>query len=224
MPNPSAPVEGAGRRIPFLVDPANPGTAYLAAGEGAIDMGTGRTDAAAALIAGRGIAGTPAGGVLTVQGVAAGTPLAVGNKVVVVSATPTIDAGAYTAGDCLHTAVISFANAVGANLSGVVEKMILIDNAVQSAATELWLFSATVTPAAALDPHSISDAHAALCIGVIASGTYYASALNSVSVTAGLHLPIKCAASTLFGILVTRGTPTYAATDALTVVLQVTQD
>jgi hypothetical protein len=50
MPNPTAPTEGAGRKIPFLVDPANPGTAYLAAGEGGIDMGVGRTEGAAAYV------------------------------------------------------------------------------------------------------------------------------------------------------------------------------
>jgi hypothetical protein len=47
MPNPLAPTEGAGRRIPFIVDPDNPGVAYLQAGEGGIDMGAGRTDGAA---------------------------------------------------------------------------------------------------------------------------------------------------------------------------------
>lgn len=147
-----------------------------------------------------------------------------GCKAVVVSATPTIDAGAYTAGDSLHTTVISFADAVGASLSGFVEKMIVVDNAVQSRPLELWLFNATVTPAAALDPHSISDADAAKCIGVIYSGPYYASALNSVSVAKGVGLAIACAATTLYGILVTRGTPTYGATDALTVSLQISQD
>jgi hypothetical protein len=50
MPNPNAPTEGAGRRIPFIVDPDNPGVAYLAAGEGGIDMGAGRTDGAAAYV------------------------------------------------------------------------------------------------------------------------------------------------------------------------------
>jgi len=47
MPNPNAPTEGTGRRIPFVVDPDNAGTAYLQAGEGGIDMGAGRTEGAA---------------------------------------------------------------------------------------------------------------------------------------------------------------------------------
>lgn len=146
-----------------------------------------------------------------------------GTKSVNVSATPTLDTSAYAPGDCLHTTVISFANAVDASLSGFVEKMIVVDNLVQSQPLELWLFSATVTPAAANAAHSISDAHAALCIGVIYSGPYYASALNSVSVTKGIGLAIKCAATTLFGILVARGAPTYAV-DSLTVSLQISQD
>jgi hypothetical protein len=47
MSNPTAPTEGGGRRIPFLVDPDNPGNAYLPAGKGGLDMGAGRTEGAA---------------------------------------------------------------------------------------------------------------------------------------------------------------------------------
>ncbi|MBU2346587.1 MAG: hypothetical protein KJ888_20550 [Gammaproteobacteria bacterium] len=148
-----------------------------------------------------------------------------GCKAVVVSATPTLDTSAYASGDCLHTTVISFADAVGPSLSGFVEKMIIVDAAVQSQPCELWLFSATVTPAAANAAHSISDADALLLGGggVVYSGPYYPSALNSVSVAKGVGLAIKCAATTLYGILITRGTPTYAA-GSLTVSLQISQD
>ena len=146
-----------------------------------------------------------------------------GSKVNVVSASPTLDTNIYASGDCLHTAVIEFANAVGASLSGYIEKMLVIDKIVQSQPLELWLFSSTVTPAAANAAHSISDADAAKCIGVISSGPYYASALNSVSVARNVALPVKCDATSLFGILVTRGTPTYGATD-LTVSLLIQED
>jgi hypothetical protein len=146
-----------------------------------------------------------------------------GTKTVEVAATPTLDTSAYASGDCLHTTVITFASAVDASLSGFIEKMVVVDRELQSQPCELWLFSATVTPAAANAAHSISDADAALCIGVIYSGPYYASALNSVSVAKGVGLAIKCAATSLFGILVTRGAPTYAA-GSLTVSLQISQD
>jgi len=146
-----------------------------------------------------------------------------GTKATVVSASPTLDTSAYASGDCLHTTVITFASAVEASLSGFVENMIILDKLVQSQPCELWLFSATVAPAAANAAHSISDGDAALCIGVISAGPYYASALNSVSVTKNIGLAIKCAATSLFGILVTRGTPTYSA-DSLTVSLLISQD
>lgn len=142
---------------------------------------------------------------------------------VVVSATPTLDTLIYASGDSLHTAVLSFANAVRVSGgSGVVDKLIVVDKDLQSAAGELWLFSASVTPAAANAAHSISDADAALCVGVIPFGTYYASALNSVSVAKDIRLPFTVAATTLFGIAVTRGTPTYTAS-GLVVSLQIAQ-
>lgn len=143
---------------------------------------------------------------------------------VVVTATPTLDVAAYASGDCLHTAVISFANAVRVSGGGGrVQSMVVVDAALQSIALELWIFSATVTPAAANAAHSISDGDALLLVGVIASGTYYASALNSVSVARDLNMPFTCAATTLFGIAVTRGTPTYAASSLL-FRLQIDQD
>lgn len=142
---------------------------------------------------------------------------------IVVSVTPTLDTLIYASGDTLATAVLSFANAVRiSGGSGRVRKLVVIDNDLQSAAGELWLFSATVTPAAANAAHSISDADAALCVGVIPFGTYYASALNSVSV-ASVDLPINCAATTLFGIAVTRGTPTHTAS-GLTFALHIQPD
>ncbi len=141
-----------------------------------------------------------------------------------IAVTPTLDTAAYASGDSLHTTVLSFANAVRTTAgSGVIEALIVSDHDVQSAAGELWLFSATVTPATVNTAHSISDAHADLCVGVIPFGPYYASALNSVSVNRGIGLPFSVAATTLFGILVTRGTPTYTAS-GLVVGLQISRD
>lgn len=163
-----------------------------------------------------------AGGGLKVDG--SGVPLPIGNLSTSIAVTPALDTAAYATGDSLHTAVMEFANAARVSGgSGIIEKLVIVDAAVQSAAGELWLFSATVTPAAANAAHSISDADAALCIGVIPFGPYYASALNSVSVAKGLNLAFKVAGTSLFGILVTRGTPTYAA-GSLTVSLLISQD
>lgn len=128
----------------------------------------------------------------------------------------TSDTSIMASGDTIATAVIEFTNAaVRAGGSGVVEAMVVVDGDLQSKAGELWLFSDTVTPAAANAAHSISDADAAKCVGVIAFGTaYFASALNSIAVVTGAsnRLPyITGPTTSLFGILVTRSTPTYTA-------------
>ncbi len=143
-----------------------------------------------------------------------------------VTATPTLDTNAYATGDCLHTAVITLTGAASQTAgTGTVTKLTVIDNDLQSAAGECWLFDSAVTPAAANAAHSISDGDAAHCVGVIPFGPYYASALNSVSVNGTVRLTFKTAAAdaNLYAILVTRGAPTYTAS-GLTIALIVSQD
>lgn len=145
---------------------------------------------------------------------------------VVLSLTPTLDTNIFASGDTIATAVLTFTDAVrGVGMTGTIKKLVLIDKDVQSIAGELWLFDTAVSPAAANAAHSVSDADAAHCIAVIPFGTYYASALNSVSVSAALSVPFKAAATdtNIYGILVTRGTPTYSAS-GLVVNLLVAQD
>lgn len=144
-----------------------------------------------------------------------------------ITVTPVLDTSAYISGDSLHTAVLTFAGAARANGgSGTVRGLVIVDKDVQSKAGELWLFDTAVTPAAANAAHSISDADAAHCLGVISFGAaYFASALNSIASTYGELLRYNCAAAdtALYGILVTRSTPTYTAS-GLNVSLLVAQD
>lgn len=163
---------------------------------------------------------------LTVPIIGSGGAVPVGSRSAVVTVTPTLDTAAYASGDTLATAILTFAStAFNVGGTGYVESLIVIDADLQSAAGELWLFSTSVTPAAANAAHSISDANALVCIGVIPFGPYYASALNSVSVAKGVGLAFKCDASLagFYGIAVTRGTPTHTAS-GLTFRLTVSQD
>jgi hypothetical protein len=116
--------------------------------------------------------------------------VAVAQPFVVVSATPLLDTSAYASGDTLHVTTMKFAECFNDSRSGYIEKMVIVDDALQSAACELWLFKAPITAAAANAAHSISDPDALNCVGVISSGAYYASALNSVSVAKGINLPV----------------------------------
>ena len=151
----------------------------------------------------------------------------VGGEGTTVTVAPTLTvAGAYVANDFVGTSATAliFANAVRvAGGSGVIESAVLIDAALQSAACELWLFDTNVTPPADNAAWTISDGDAATCIGVISFSSYYASALNSVSSQKGLGIAFEAVATTIWGALVTRGTPTYASGN-LTIRLQIMLD
>lgn len=147
-----------------------------------------------------------------------------GGKVIRLTATPTITAGAYVANDAVG-GLLTFANA--ARSSGgsiIIEGITIVDEASQAAALELVLFDQTFTNTAdnaAFDP---TDADLANVIGVIAVSTYYTFTDNSVATRFGLGLACKLSGTSLFGQLLTRGAPTYVATDDITVILHVTQN
>jgi len=153
----------------------------------------------------------------------------VGGEGITVSVNPVLTvAGAYVSGDFVGTSATAliFANAARvAGGSGVIKSAVLIDAALQSAACELWLFDTAVAPPADNAAWTISDAHAATCIGVIPFSTYYASALNSVSngIVPNGGIGFSAVATTIWGAIVTRGAPTYASLD-LTVRLAIMTD
>jgi len=153
----------------------------------------------------------------------------VGGEGITITVSPVLTvAGAYIAGDFVGTSATAliFANAARvAGGSGVIKSAMLIDAALQSIACELWLFDTNVAPPADNAAWTISDAHAATCIGVIPFSTYYASALNSVSngVVPNGGIGFSAVATTIWGALVTRGAPTYATLN-LTVRLNIMQD
>lgn len=142
-----------------------------------------------------------------------------------ISVTPTITAGLYAAGDNVG-GLLTFANAARlAGGGGILNVLSIIDKGKQDAELELWLFSETFTPGAdnaAWDP---SDADLANFITVLstADGNYYDATDNSV---ASLEVARRydLLGISLFGRLVTRGTPTYASTTDLTVKIGLVQD
>jgi hypothetical protein len=92
-------------------------------------------------------------------------------------------------------------------------------------AAELWLFDTAITAPADSAAWTITDAMSKTCVMVIPFSTYYASALNCVSMGDGLPRKFKCASGStvLYGALVTRGAPAYASGD-VTVRLWIDQD
>ncbi len=115
---------------------------------------------------------------------------------------------AYVAGDVLG-AEMSFTNAV--RTSGgraAIEGAVLVDKAAVIGAVDLFLFRAASTPAADNAANSWADADMLNCVGVVSFPGPYPSALNRVAMWQGAQ-PFGCAATTLFGVLVTRSDHTF---------------
>ena len=173
------------------------------------------------------------GNSITVDGAVTSTPAAselhigqVGGEGIRIQVTPTISAAAiYAAGDAVG-GLLTFANAARVTGgSGVIKNVLLIDDAGQDAALELWLFNATFTAMAdnAAWAPSEADLRKLICVIPTSDGAYYAAGTPSVC-------DIECAraynvtGTSLFGQLVTRGAPTYTATDDISVSISLMQD
>ena len=139
--------------------------------------------------------------------------------------TPTITVGAYSANDALG-GLLTLANAARATgLGGVVKDMLICDNAGQDAEIELWLFNETFTAMGDNAAWAPSEADLRKVVAIISTGggAWFAAGTSSVA-RVEVSQRYDCVGTSLFGQLVTRGTPTYAATDNVTVSVGLLQD
>jgi len=154
-------------------------------------------------------------------------PVATASKTI--SQTPTVTAGAYTAGDAVG-GLLTFAGAARyPGGGGVMKNVFIVDDAGQDAELELWLFNQTFTAIADNAAWSgVSEADLENCIGVVSTETsdqgWMAAGTPSVcdiEVAKGYNL----VGTSLFGQLVSpTDTPTFAATDDVTVKVMLLQD
>jgi hypothetical protein len=152
----------------------------------------------------------------------------VGYELLEIVQTPTITAGAYTAGDALG-GLLTFANAARvAGGRGEIVKVTIIDDAKQSAPIDIVLFDRTLTATADNSPFDPSDADLQNCLGYISvAATDYAEFNDNGTATkaSGLQMPfaydLAGGVTSLFGQLVIRNGDTYAATDDITVKITV---
>jgi hypothetical protein len=138
-----------------------------------------------------------------------------------ITVTPTITAGAYTAGDnvggLLKFKDVAFLNDLEVVITGVT----LSDAASQSAATDLIIFSAkpgssTFTDNAA---QAIADAELPEILHVFNLTSYDSFSDNSSAQINDIRVVVPFTEDGIYAALVTRGTPTYAATTDIDVTL-----
>ena len=144
---------------------------------------------------------------------------------VTIAVIPVVTAGAYSAGDAVGT-IIPFANAARVSGGGgVLKQVTIIDDAGQDAELELWLFSESFTAIA--DNAAFAPAEAELekliCIVSTTDGTWRAAGTPS-AVVVEVAQRYDLTGTSMFGQLVTRGTPTFAAVDDVTVKIGLLQD
>lgn len=147
-----------------------------------------------------------------------GTTNLVSSKGITVSQTPTVTAGAYSANDAVGGLLTFAAAALGTGLGGVVKDVLILDDAGQDAEMELWLFDQTFTAMsdnAAWAP-SEADLRNLVCIISTTDGAWFAAGTPSAAMVEA-NQRYDCTGTSLFGQLVTRGTPTFAATDDVSV-------
>ena len=144
---------------------------------------------------------------------------------ITISLIPTVTAGAYIANDAVG-GLLTFANAARAiGWGGVVKNMIILDDAGQDAELELWLFNQTFTAMADNAPWAPAEADLEnlICIISTTNGAWFPAGTPSAA-RVEVSQRYDLIGASLFGQLVTRGTPTYAAIDDVTVKIGLLQD
>jgi len=141
--------------------------------------------------------------------------------------TPTITGGAYSAGDAVG-GLLTFTNAARVSgYGGVIKNVLIVDDAGQDAELELWLFDQTFTNMSDNAPWAPSEADLENLIVVIStedSGQGWMAAGTPSACDIEVARSYKLTGTSMFGQLVTRGTPTFAATDDVTVTISLLQD
>ncbi len=145
--------------------------------------------------------------------------------IVRIAVTPTVSTSpAYTAKDAVG-GIMTFAGAARASAgAGILHAVTIVDKSQQRPDLDLILFdqtiAGTVTDNAEFDPNDTDLPNVVASIPM-SSGTFADFHDNSVAHLGGLGIPYTCAATSLFGALVARSTPTFVATTDIVVTLTV---
>ena len=140
---------------------------------------------------------------------------------------PTITSGsAYAAGNCVG-GKLTFASALGAQLSGTLQNITIASKSVQTAGFKLYLFSTNPTNTTFTDKAAVSLNAADLpYLMDIIPIQYYDSGLGTMTIypVDGAGRTLVGATTSLYGVLVTTGTPTFTSTTDLYITLTIMQD
>lgn len=156
----------------------------------------------------------------------------IGAYTTVLSATPTIDTNVYGNGDLIGSEEIALALAVRSDglraASGIIQSVIVTDLGAQAADLDVYFFDTELTNTTFTDNGAwdVDDTDLLNLIGVAAVTDWRSLADNSNGQALNLGMPFTLLASmtTIYAVLISRGTPTYASTTDLTLRVAILQD
>ena len=148
-------------------------------------------------------------------------------KTTVVSAAPVVDTAAYATGELIG-GKLTLTNATALNVfSGIISNVVIIDNDSELVDLDVVFFSAdptatTFTDQAAFDP---ADADALNIICTVSVTTDVTFADNGMSYANNQNCPFRTLGSnTIYAAIVSRGSPTYTASNDLLLKVGILQD
>jgi hypothetical protein len=157
----------------------------------------------------------------------AAPPVTAGSQQVTVTQTPTVTASsAYASGNAVG-GLLTFSLATQGAGTGLIQGTWLNLKSAQTATTWLLLFSANPSSTTVTDKtaFSLNAADYDKWIGTIVISQCFTAGTPSLCQAMGGAVPIKIPlGTTLYGVLVTQGTPTFASTSDVKVNLQIIQD
>ena len=152
--------------------------------------------------------------------------ISVGGITDTISATPTLTASsAYASGNC-GGGLLTFANAARVS-SGLVGKVVVASKSARTEMMDLVLLDANPTSTTVTDKSAVALAVAdsTKVIGTINLLNWTNTGTTANCTVSGVGLPFKIpSGTTLYGILVMRGAPTFTSTSDLTISIGVHQD
>lgn len=138
--------------------------------------------------------------------------------------TPTINTSAYTSGDELGTLLTISGAARYTAGGGYVRSITIVDKTqAQRSAIDVLFFDRSISVAGNNNPFAPSDADMLNCLGLVAVATgdyntaWAGTPTNSVATKLVVDMPYVCSATSLFALLVVRGTPTYTSASDIVV-------
>lgn len=143
----------------------------------------------------------------------------------IVTATPTVQAAAYASGNVVG-GILSFSQALDADLSGVLQSAALRLKIPSTVAFTLWLFSASPDVGVYADKTAPvwSDSDLSSLLGAVSFASSAAIGDMAIYEANGIGKVIRGAYTTLYGVLVAGGAVTFVSTADVLVDLGILKD